>query len=149
VKTLYHLTAQAHWLSIDATGEIISAEEKQRRGFDDAVRAPFSAGWEEWERRLDDLVWLTADPSPTVNEAWSRNSGQSKLAVCIAVACPDAVKWQFYHRREKWPGDYLRMIHYAGTRPDFWYVSERPIPRSEWLWVSGGVAQGLQPGTTT
>lgn len=129
-RRLFHLTAECWWELIDLDGEIVSLAEKVRR--DPRFPAPpYNSKFPHWEQRVDELVWLTTNP--TARQEWQAD--QPKGAVRIELRVEDARPWKHYARDEGFPPEYLRLLARSGGNHGEWYVVERPIPRAEWVVV--------------
>lgn len=115
---LYHYTSRYHLPRIEADGQLRTTESNARL---------------DREHAAPDVVWLTtADWGP---QGWQVGSVVDKGEVRLTVRVPNAERWDRWARRHGVPAEVKAALAASGGDWRSWYVSERAIPREDWLAV--------------
>ena len=126
-----HLTAEAHWESIETRWRDPRASRRSAVAVSKAPRRPSRRTRGEWDELIDGLVWLTSNPDSV--QGWQ--AGGPKGAVRITLKTDRAVRWTRFAAGRGVPEEYLRALRRSGGDPSEWFVSDSPVPRAEWLRV--------------
>lgn len=121
---LYHYTSAVHLPLIVRTGVLRTTESNV---------SLFK------EHAAPDVVWLTTDPVAEADHGLV-GSAVDKRAVRIRVRAPEAVRWtEWVKQHPMVPEGWRQSFVARAGGPEVaatWWVSEKPIPRADWLEIS-------------
>jgi hypothetical protein len=146
---LYHLTSLQRWEEIERDGELVSFVTKLLRG-----DGPAPVHSSRWDREVDELVWLTANPEPdqrwqghvydlatglrfvpAFDPAYPPWGNRSLVRITLDAPRLQVVHWPEWARACCFPRKYLALLALTGGNPAEWWISSSPIPRRHWLRV--------------
>jgi hypothetical protein len=123
---LYHYTSQHHLPYILRDGHLKVTESN--------IGSPLPTMEPSGMRVGPDVVWFSTHGAPDANDLGLVSTSVDKTKVRFTVNVKDAEPWCSFADRHEINPEWRDIIE-EGRAPKSWYVVERNVLRSEWLYV--------------